>query len=117
MNFSYRERHKHVHNVLDRFWQRFVHEYVPTLNQFMTRWPYSSPEIKVGDVVMLLEKSEAGRYPLALVKKTLPNPQDGKVRKPQSGKDLELREGHRSLTRNIRYLVMISPKEEPEKND
>ena len=101
-----------------------MHEYVPTLNQFTTRWTYSSPEIKVGDVVMLLEKSEAGRYPLALVKKTLPNPQDGKVRnvvltlaKPQSGKDLKLREGHRSLTRNIRYLVMISPKEEPEKND
>ena len=122
-HFSYRERHKHVHHVLDRFWQRFVQEYVPTLNQFTTKWTHASPEIKVGDVVMLLEKSEAGRYPLALVEKTLPNPQDGKVRnvvltlaKPQSGKDLKLRTGHRHLTRNIRYLVMISPKEEPERN-
>ena len=40
---------------------------------------YSENQIKIGDVVCLLERNSRGRWPLAIVEEVLPGP-DGKIR-------------------------------------
>jgi hypothetical protein len=60
-------------------WQRFVEEYLPTLNEGR-KWTRETEPLKVGDVGFLLEKSERGKFPLAIVTEVFPAV-DGVVRK------------------------------------
>jgi hypothetical protein len=69
---------KMIENIQDQFWNRFIQEYLPSLNK-TERWTKHSEDIKVGDIVFLLEKNERGKYPLAKVVEVYPGA-DGRVR-------------------------------------
>jgi Family of unknown function (DUF5641) len=69
-----------IDNVLTTVWDRFVTEYLPTLNKTQ-RWQRKRANFHIGDIVLSLEKGPVhrGRFPLARVTAIIPD-QDGIVR-------------------------------------
>ena len=63
----------------DLLWQRFVDEFLPTL-QGHRSWSQGGRDIQVGDVVVLLDKKVRGKWALARVEEVFPSPTDGKIR-------------------------------------
>jgi hypothetical protein len=64
----------HMQEALDSFWSRFVKEIQPSL-QTVNKWFRNMGEIKMGDLVLSLEKSERGLWPI------------GRVQSLETGKD------------------------------
>ena len=68
INFDHRKRYVRAQAYSDAIWNRWLREYVPTLNR---RSKWSSPsdrDLKTGDLVWIVEQSSPrGHYPLARV--------------------------------------------------
>jgi hypothetical protein len=67
-----------LQRAMDRFWERFSSEVLPTLNKFHAIRP--EYDIKVGDVVIMIDNHAKGQFFLARVVESTPGP-DGRVRK------------------------------------
>lgn len=76
---SYRRRWRHVQYIADVFWQRWLKEYLPSLQQ-RTKWQTTRANLKQGDVVMVLdERHVRGSWPLGRILEVQLAP-DGLVR-------------------------------------
>ena len=61
------------------FWQRWVKEWLPTLNR-RKKWHQEKADLKINDLVLVLEKDVVrGQWPLGRVLEVFPGP-DGHVR-------------------------------------
>ena len=81
-NDNISSRWKQVQRLQQRFWHRFVDEYVPTLNESSPRAAKEGErlqDVQVDDVVVFLEHKDRGCWPLARVHEVQPG-QDGRVR-------------------------------------
>ncbi|XP_052783284.1 uncharacterized protein LOC128219514 [Mya arenaria] len=75
-----RSQWKRVKHLSDAFWCRWRKEYLQTL-QPRRKWNHEEDNIRVGDIVLLRDKSVSRIYwPIARVNKVFPSP-DQKVRK------------------------------------
>jgi hypothetical protein len=76
----YRAQWKHVQVLAQTFWNRWRREYLPLL-QSRSKWHMETPNVSVGDVVLLKEK-EAPRneWPVGIITRTFPS-DDSLVRK------------------------------------
>ena len=61
-----KRRWKQVQYMADIFWKRWIREYLPTLQQ-RSKWFTAVRDFKVGDVVLLMEESPRGSWPLARI--------------------------------------------------
>jgi transposase InsO family protein len=76
---SYRRRWRHVQYLADVFWQRWLKEYLPSLQQ-RTKWQTTRANLKQGDVVMVLDEHHVrGSWPLGRILEVQLAP-DGLVR-------------------------------------
>ena len=64
---SIRRRWKTVQRIANAFYNRFVAEYLPTL-QSRNKWTTAKENLKINDVVLVIdEDSPRGQWPLGLV--------------------------------------------------
>ena len=113
-------RLKLVKSVEVQFWKHWVELYVPTLIK-QQKWKEVQRNMKVGDVVLVLEASPAGfkdHFRLARVCEILPG-EDGKVRKVKVAlKNYKIGDRHYCgapdtiLVRSVQRLVLLLPIEE-----
>jgi hypothetical protein len=85
-------RWRHVQLLADRFWKRWVREYLPTL-QLRKKWIKPQRNLCVGDVVLIVDEiTPRNEWPLGRVVETLPG-QDGLVRvvKVKTSKNILIR--------------------------
>jgi hypothetical protein len=75
---DYRAKYRHLQTVLRDVWKRFQKEAIPRLN-VVTKWLKEQDNLEEGDVVVVLDSEDVGKFPLGLVIQTYPGP-DGKVR-------------------------------------
>lgn len=109
--FSALTKWRLMQDQLTNVWERWRKEYLHTLQQ-RTKWLRKVPNMKVGDLVILLERrSPAGHWPVARVIDTFPG-RDGTIRtvsvRTPSGN---------VLTRAVTSLVPLHPPEEKEDNN
>ncbi len=75
----HRQKWRQVQYLADEFWQRWTKEYLPTLQE-RKKWNEATRNIKVNDIVLLVEKSlPRGVWPIARVIETYQG-SDGLVR-------------------------------------
>jgi len=74
----YKKRWKQVQYLSNTFWSRWIKEYLPEL-QRRQKWMKPRRDIKIGDLVLLVEGTPRNVWPLALVKE-VNTAQDGHVR-------------------------------------
>ena len=97
---SYVRRWKHVQYLANMFWNRWVREYLPTL-QLRSKWLEQRKNIEVGDLVIVKNESTPRKmWPLARVLRTFPG-KDGLVR------SVELKTPWNILTRPINKLCVL----------
>jgi hypothetical protein len=79
-NSGHKSRLQLVETICQRFWDRWVELYAPTLVK-QSKWHKSSIDLKPGDVVVVSDSNSLrGQYYIARVKEVYPGP-DGKVRR------------------------------------
>lgn len=75
----YKRRWKQIQYLADLFWRRWVKEYLPTL-QSRSKWCIESSNLKVGDIVLLVDTSlPRNTWLLGRIQETCPG-DDGNVR-------------------------------------
>lgn len=94
-------RWQHVQQMTQRIWRRWQQEFLNTLQQ-RNRWKKGGPNLKVGDLVVMMEKSSpTGLWPMARVTDIHPGT-DGVVRvvtvKTPTGEDFK---------RSIHHLALL----------
>ena len=82
-------RFEFIQSLVQRFWQRFIREYLPTL-QKKGKWRLKERQVKIGDLVLMVDyEIPRGKWKLARVEEVYPG-KDGVVRnvlvKTQSGR-------------------------------
>ena len=86
--------------LADRFWQRWLKEYLPLL-QLRQRWTVPRRNLKVGDLVLVLDESvPRGQWPMGRVIKVYPD-KAGWVRQ------VEVRVSAKDLKRPITKLCFL----------
>lgn len=76
----HRQQWRQVQHLANTFWNKWRHEYLPTL-QSRSKWQDTRPNLKKGDLVLLKDSQvKRNEWPMALITKTFPD-QHGKVRK------------------------------------
>ena len=113
-------RLKLVKSVEDLFWKHWIELYVPTLIK-QQKWKQVQRDLKVGDVVLVLEASPGGfkdHFRLGRIHEVSPG-QDGRVRKVKvASKSYKVGERHYHgspdtiLERSVQRLVLLLPVEE-----
>jgi hypothetical protein len=93
-----------VNELLDMFWRRFVAEMIPSMHT-MNKWTRSTPNLRVGDIVVTLESKVRGDWPLAKIEEVTPG-EDGKVREAMVLQDGKV--ARRPLSR----LMLLLPAED-----
>jgi hypothetical protein len=97
---TYRRRWRHVQYLSDMFWQRWLKEYLPTL-QKRQKWTDTQRDIAIGDIVLVMDEHLPRRtWPLARVIKTYPG-RDELVR------SAEVKTRWTTLTRPIHKLCLL----------
>ena len=97
---GYRKSWRLIGLLADRFWSRWLKEYLPLLQQ-RQKWLVESRNFQVGDVVLVIgEKSYRGQWPKALIEEVHKD-KDGFVR------SVRLRTSSQSLVRDIRKLCLL----------
>ena len=77
---AYRKRWRFVQHLADQFWSRWTKEYLPLL-QTRTKWQLPSDDIKVGELVLVMERgAPRGVWPLGRVEQVHTG-RDGRVRR------------------------------------
>ena len=92
-------RYRQAQYLASVFWQRFMRHYLPSL-QARQKWQRSSGNVRVGDVVLLIESTPRGMWPLARVTKVNVS-RDGYIR------SCEVFSRGSSLTRPISKIVLL----------
>jgi len=77
-HLDHKSRYKLVQHTLDDAWKRFQKEVIPKLN-VINKWTKQHGNLEVGDVVVVMDAEETGKFPLGLVIETFPG-SDGLVR-------------------------------------
>jgi hypothetical protein len=75
---SLQSRLRLVQQTVDNTWKRFQREVIPKLNT-ITKWYKSQPNLEVGDVVVVMDAEESGKFPLGVVTEVFSGP-NGLVR-------------------------------------
>ena len=96
---------KMIDEILTQLWNRFIEEYLPTLNR-AERWTRKQGGLNKGDVVMCLEKGpkHRGRYPLGVIEELHPDAQ-GIVRHVS----MRIGQSRKVERRHVRVIVKIFP--------
>ena len=77
-----KRRWRQVQYLSDIFWRRWIREYLPLLQE-RQKWNQLRPNVKEGDVVLLMDNSQPrGSWPMGRITKTMPDDQ-GQVRSIQ----------------------------------
>ena len=96
MDANRRKRWRKVQTIMSRVWDRWLKEYLPTLNT-RPKWTSVVQDLKDGDVVMVLDKDlPRGKWPLGRIVTTYPG-KDGhsRVAKVQLGSKTAIRPIHK----------------------
>ena len=101
-NTDYVNAWQKMNEIRDKFWQRFLVEFIPTLES-RTKWQTGTECLKVGDVVVSLEngKTSQGRWPLGVVQEVRTNPNDRLVR------TVVVRIGKELFKRHVKSLMPL----------
>lgn len=96
----YRTRWKHVHLLANKFWQRWIREYLPTLQE-RQKWLDQRPNLKKGDLVLVADQNiPRGKWSKALVEQTFSDG-DGVVRR------VLVRTAEGTVLRDVRKLCLL----------
>lgn len=77
--YSPRRRWRRVQELMRHFWQRWLREWLPSLNR-RKKWHKEKVDLKVDDLVLVMEKDVVrGQWPLGRIKEVFPGP-DGHIR-------------------------------------
>jgi hypothetical protein len=99
MDVTYQKKWKYVQQNLCQFWERFIEEYITSLNKaYKVR--RDNENLQVGDVVAIIDQKIHGQWPLARVE-DIKLDQDGKVRK------VKLKVNGKMFERNISKLMIL----------
>ena len=96
----YSKRWKHVQYIADKFWARYLKEYLPLL-QIRSKWCAEKTNLKVGDLVLIMELN-APRYcwPLARVTEVFKG-------KDELVRTVKLKTASSELTRPVTKLCVL----------
>jgi hypothetical protein len=103
-------RYRLVQQTIDDAWKRFQREVIPKLNT-VTRWYKQQPNLEVGDVVVVMDAEESGKFPLGVITKVYPGP-DGLVRIVR----VRIR-GHETKRHAARLMLLLRDPKEEQSND
>ena len=68
-NYSHSKRYARAQSYANAIWQRWISEYIPTLNKRVKRHVPPEYSLKTGDIVWLVESTSPwGHYPLARIR-------------------------------------------------
>ena len=97
-----KKRWRKVQAILSRTWERWLKEYLPTLNP-RSKWTEVVKDLKKGDVVLVLDKDlPRGRWPLGRIVDTYPGKDSHtRVAKVQLGKTSLVRPIHKLIPLNV----------------
>ena len=96
-----RERWKYTQDLVTQVWKRWSKEFL-TLQQSRGRWLNEKEDLKVGEVVLLVDPNNPkGKWPLGLVEEIRKSSDDGHVR------SAVIRSGGKTLIRPISKLVKL----------
>ena len=96
----YNRRFKQAHLVANHFWERWVKEYLPLLQE-RSKWYETVRNLRAGDVVLLCdENNPRGQWPMGVIEEVFKG-RDSLVR------SVTLRIGQRQLTRPIAKLCLL----------
>ena len=99
-SFNPRKRWRRVQELIAQFWNRWLYEYIPTLNT-RAKWTEVQKDLKQGDVVLALEPNlPRGRWPLGRIVETYPG-KDGHIRV------VKVQCGDKTVVRPINKLVPL----------
>ena len=97
---EYRTGYRHVQRLLDLFWQRFVSEYLPILQE-RSKWHNLKTNFQPGQLVLMKdEATPRGVWPKALIVETYPD-REGVVRR------VKVRTAKNEYIRDIRKLCPL----------
>lgn len=97
---KYKARWKHVHLLGNEFWQRWMKEYLPALQE-RQRWLKKKANLKVGDLVLVADKNTPrGQWPKALIEEVYPDA-DNVVRR------VTVRTAEGTYLRDIRKICLL----------
>ena len=96
---SARKRWKQVQHMADVFWKRWLSEYFPLLKA-RQKWVHPMVNLKINDIVLIVEDSRRGEWPLARILDVFPS-SDGLVRK------VKLKTSSSVLVRPITKLCLL----------
>ncbi|CAH8428700.1 unnamed protein product [Schistosoma turkestanicum] len=106
---NYNRRWRQTLYLVDLFWKRWLKLYIPTL-QLTQRWHDPKPNLKVGDLVLMIESARSrGQWPKAVVT-DIQEGTDGLVRK------VTLRTANGTVRRDVRQLCKLEGEVEESQN-
>ncbi|OON15832.1 hypothetical protein X801_08361 [Opisthorchis viverrini] len=99
-NMKLTRRWRQAQQLADTFWVRWIKEYLPTLHQ-RQKWVGSDRDLKVGDLVLLVDASASkGSWPKGVVQTVTPG-KDGRFR------DVTVQTVTGFLKRDVRHLRLL----------
>ncbi len=98
-----KESWRRLNDILDHFWKRLIREVLPNQREW-EKWQKEVRNLKIGDVVVLLDGKRKGEWSLGLVTNTFPGP-DGLVRV------LEVKTQFGKYVRPVTKISMVLPVE------
>ena len=97
---GYRKSWRLVQLLSDKFWARWIREYLPIL-QTRQKWLKPQRNLKVGDLVLMLdENSKRGHWPKGLVDQCFPDA-NGIIRR------VKIRTANNTYVRDVRKLCLL----------
>ncbi|CAH8286509.1 unnamed protein product [Schistosoma turkestanicum] len=106
---KYNRRWRQTLYLVDLFWKRWLKLYIPTL-QLTQRWHDPKPNLKVGDLVLMIESARSRwQWPKAVVT-DIQEGTDGLVRK------VTLRTANGIVRRDVRQLCKLEGEVEESQN-
>ena len=97
---GYRRSWRFAQLLANQFWQRWMKDYLPLLQQ-RQKWLQPTPNFKTGDIVLMVDdNTKRGHWPKARVEKTYPD-KDGIVRRVQ------VKTADNRFMRDIRNLCLL----------
>ena len=93
-------RFEFIQSLVQRFWQRFIREYLPTL-QKRGKWRLKERQMKIGDLVLMVDyEIPRGKWKLARVEEVYPG-KDGVVR------NVLVKTQHGQYKRSVQRLCVL----------
>ena len=93
-------RFEFIQSLVQRFWERFIREYLPTL-QKRGKWRLKERQMKIGDLVLMVDyETPRGKWKLARVEEVYPG-KDGVVR------NVLVKSQHGHYKRSVQRLCVL----------